>query len=565
MTFRFKIPRIFQNNTKWLERQQTSILSAAFVITVANIISSFSGLIRERLLIQTYFGSELSQQAYEAFQVAFQIPDMLFQLIVLGAVSAAFIPIFTKFKKKDEKKAFEVTSQFMNILILFFLISSVVAFIFSEPLTVLRTGQAFTNDQIRIATNLTRIMLFAQLFFAVSNFLSGVLQSYQRFILPALAPIFYNLGILLGVYFFSSSVGIYAAGVGVVIGAFIHMMIQLPLAWKLGFRFNFSFKLINSGTKEFFKLIPLRVLTLSVSEIQNLALAFFATSIGNLSFVTVKLALRLMAIPIRLFGVPISQASLPFLSEESEEKDKKRFSQLILQSLNQISFLALPASVLLLILRIPIVRLIFGAKNFPWKTTVMTGRLVAVMAVSVAVQAMVQLLIRAFHALKDTKTPFFVALITTILYLIVSWVSVFILKIDASGIAIATTVAAFIEVFLFLILLDRKITGLFLNKKFLLPQLKMILSSFFMAVFLYLPFKILDELIFDTSKTLELLYLTVTTSTIGMLVYTYFIVLFDVKELRYFVDLVNKFGRWRKPLKETSEVLIETSAEGDEI
>lgn len=551
----------FKSNSRWLEQRQKTILSAALIITIANIFSSLSGLIRERLLIQSYFYSESSQQAYEAFQVAFQIPDMLFQLIVLGAVSAAFIPVFTSLKKKNEQQALIATTNFMNILLLVFVLMSTLAFIFAEPLTAWRTGQAFTNEQITIAANLTKIMLAAQLLFAVSNFLTGILQSYQRFILPAISPVLYNLGIVLGVYLFAPWLGIYAAGFGVLIGAVLHMLIQLPLAYKLGFKFRAILNFKLPSVKQFFKLVPLRVLTLSVSELQNLALGFFATSVGNLSFVAMKLALRLMALPIRLFGVPISQASLPFLSEESAEKDHKSFRKLVIQSLNQISFLSMPASVLLLILRIPIVRLIFGAKDFPWKTTVLVGKIVAVLAISISVQAMVQLLLRSFHALKDTKTPFLVAISSVAVYLFLSWWGVFYLDLGVLAIAGATFFAAVFEALLFMILLEKRIKNFIWTKDFLFTQLKIVFSSFLMAVFLYLPFRIFDELIFDTSRTIELIALTISTSTIGMLVYIYFAMLFDIKELKYLSLLFNKFGKWQQPFKKSKEVIMEAASE----
>ncbi len=552
-------------NTKWLEKKQTSILSAALIITAANVASSVSGLIRERLLISSYFNTEASQKAYEALQVAFQVPDMLFQLIILGALSAAFIPVFTKYKKKSEKEAFEIGLSVMNSLILIFLAVSLVVFIFSEPITAWRTGGAFTERQIQIAASLTRLMLFAQVFFAISNFFTGVLQSYQRFIVPAIAPIIYNFGIVLGVFLFSGQLGIYAAGLGVILGAFLHMLIQLPFVFRLGFKFKFKLNLKHAGVKEIYKLIPPRVLTLGISELKNLALGFFATSIGNLSFVVIKLALKLMAIPIRLFGVPISQASLPFLSEEASPKQMKKFKTLVVQSIHQIAFLAMPAAVLLLILRIPIVRLVFGAQNFPWKTTLITGRAVAIIAVSVGVQSIVQLLIRAFHALKDTVTPFIIIALSALVYLLISWIFVFRLDSSVLGIAWATTASAFIEAVLFFILLEKRVKNLFFNRSFIQEQFKILICSFLMAVFLYLPFKIFDELVFDTSKTVELIGLTVTTGTIGLLVYTYFSVLFDVQELAYFMNAFQKFGKWQQPLSESKEVLIESGADGEDI
>ncbi len=555
----------FSKNNNWLEKQQNSILSAAAIITIANVFSSLSGLVRERLLISKFFYTTASQQAYEAFQVAFQVPDMMFQLIILGAVSAAFIPVFTNLKKnKGEKTAFGMTSTTMTILLLVFVIASVIVAYFARPITIWRTGHEFTAEQINITATLTQIMLVAQIFFAISNFLTGMLQAYQRFIIPAIAPVLYNLGILIGVFLFSNQLGIYSAGVGVIIGAFIHMIIQLPLAFKLGFRFKPSLSLSFPGVKQFFALMPARLLTISITELQNLSLGFFATSLGNLSFVIIRLALRLMTIPIRLFGVPIGQASLPFLSTEATGESLTRFTGLVTKSLHQISFLAYPASVLLLILRVPFVRLIFGTQNFPWSTTLTTGKVVAIISISIGAQAMVQLLIRAFHALKDTKTPFLITLITAGFYLLTSWYFVFQTTKGVIGIALSTSIAAFIELVLCILLLNKKLPKLF-TTAFWVPQLKMLSASFFMAVFLYLPFKILDELVFNTTKTLELIGLTVTTATIGTLVYIYFSALFEVRELKLLNKLFTKFGPWRKSLEKTKEVLVETSVEGDEI
>jgi putative peptidoglycan lipid II flippase len=558
------LAKIFKTNSKWLDKKQSSILSAALIITIANGFSSISGLLRERVLIHFFFNTVSSQQAYEAFQVAFQIPDMIFQLIVLGALAASFIPIFTELKKKNKEKAFEFTSIVMNWVLLAFTVFSLLAFVFARPITAMRTGAEFTPEQLDIAVKLTRVMLFAQFFFAISNFMTGILQAYQRFIIPALAPLLYNLGIILGTALFAKHWGIYAAGCGVLIGAAIHMLIQLPFAFKLGFHWQFKFDLKFSGVKDLFKLMPPRLLSVGITELQNLAMGFFATTIGGLSFAITKLAARLMTLPIRFFGVPISQASLPFLSEESGAESRNKFKQLLLQSLNQIAFFSMPASVLLLILRIPAVRLVFGTYNFPWKTTVLTGKVVAILAISVTAQAMVQLLIRAFHALKDTKTPFLVTLFTVFSYLAVAYFSVFHTNWGVMGLALGTTISAFIELLLFILLLQKKIQ-LFTFKDFYLPQGKMLLSSFFMAVFLYLPFKILDEVVFDTSRTIDLIALTISTATIALLVYIYFSVLFDVKELNYFRAMLNKFGKWRETLKESDEVLLDSSIENDEL
>ncbi len=162
-------------------------------------------------------------------------------------------------------------------------------------------------------------------------------------------------------------------------------------------------------------------------------------------------------------------------------------------------------------------------------------------------------------------TPFYIIGSSVIIYFVVAWAFVFRFDSDITGVAWAIFIAAVFESAAFILALEKKIKKLLFNKTFFISQLKIILCSFLMAVFLYLPFKIFDELIFDTSRTVELIGLTVTTSTIGILVYFFFSVLFGVKELSYFSQMLSKFGKWRKPLAASEEVLIDSGGDGEEI
>lgn len=558
MLQKLKLPTIFKTQVQWIEKKQTTILSAAIIITLANIMSSVAGLIRERLLISYFFDTVESRQALEAFQIAFQLPDALFQLMVLGAVSAAFIPIFSQLKKSSDQEAFQMTNSVMTWTIIGFTFIGLIIFTFADQLNLWRTGDQFTADQLIIASQLTRIFLLAQLFFAISNFISGMLQAQQRFILPAIAPIFYNLGIIGGVAVFYSQFGIYSAGIGVLLGAIIHMSIQLPLAVHLGYRFHPSLDLKAPGVKTLFKLMPPRMASYAINEVQNLSLAFFATSMGNLSFLVIRLAMRLMVIPIRLFGVPIGQASLAFLAAETNPENLPKFRSLLIQSLNQVSFVALPATILLLILRVPIVRLVFGTSNLPWETTLATAKILAIITISITAQALIQIVIRAFHALNDTKTPFYVTLITVLIYLLGTSFFVFLTPYGFIGIAIMISLTAIAE-FLIAIWLLHKKSKQIIVKDLYFPQFKMMIAAFLMAIFLYLPFRILDQIIFETSRTIELIALTVVTSTIGLLAYIYFASLLNVQELQYLSKTISSLSKWKKTLSKSPEIITDTN------
>jgi putative peptidoglycan lipid II flippase len=207
---------------------------------------------------------------------------------------------------------------------------------------------------------------------------------------------------------------------------------------------------------------------------------------------------------------------------------------------------------------------VFGVPGFSWDDTKLTGRILAIIALSITAQAICQLLIRAFYALKNTKTPLKISLVTSSIFIFISWLSVFVLKVGLEGIAVGVSLSTILEMLLFLYCLDRRVKG-FMGKAFWVPQMKMITASFFMAVFLYLPFRILDELVFNTSHTVELILLTITTATIGMLVYIYFAMLFEIRELTILKDILDKLDGWKKTLSRTEEVLLETGMSGDEL
>lgn len=543
--------------TRWLEERQTSILSAATIIGLANIGSLLAGLVRERLLIGLYFETEASQAAYEAFKVAFQVPNLIYQIVIVGALSATLIPIFTKYHQQNEAEAHRLASSIFNLVIFLFILVSMVIAVLAEPLTRWRTGADFSPEQIAIVTNLTRIMLLAQLSFAASNFLTGLLQAYHRFVLPAVAPVFYNIGIIVGAMLLYETLGIYAAGWGVVLGAALHLLIQVPLLFRVGFRYQFSLNISLPGIKDFFTLAPPRTMSLIVSELRMLSLGFFATSIAtDLSFLTITYGLMLMAMPIRFVGIPIGQAALPFLSSEADQKSRQRFTKLLMQSINLITFLSFPAAAVILILRIPIVRLVYGTSNFPWQMTVDTSQVLAVLALSIAAQAVGQLLIRGFYALNDTKTPLLITSVDFVLYLVLCWVAVFVLDWGVLGIAAVTTFTAILEFALLGFFMHRRVPKLFANG-WVLNQLKIITASFLMAVFLYLPYKILDGVVFDTSRTIELLALTVSTGTIGFLVYVYFALLFGIPELRYVAEIFNKLTPTKHAVFKVEEVVVD--------
>jgi len=536
---------IFKNGTQLLFRKQSSILSAAFIIMATYGLSHLVGLVKARLLISQFFGGAAAD--LDVYYAALVIPDTIFQLLVIGALSAAFIPTFTKYLSQNEKSAWRMAASTINIMLVVFASLCLVIYFFASPLSRI-IAPGFTQTQIATMAKLLQIMLLAQLFFSLSGFLTGIIQSHQRFLVPALAPVAYNLGIIFGIIFLAPKWGIYGPVWGMVLGAILHMAIQLPLAFKLGFKFLpiFDFKL--PGVREVIKLMPPRVLALGIDQIEQFVAVTLASllAVGSLSLFNV--ARLLYAIPTLLFGATIGQAALPALAQISHRNQHEEFRQTISSAFLQVAFLSLPASVLLIILRIPITRILFGASSLPWPATLLAGKTLGVLAVSASFYAAMQLIIRGFYALHNTKTPLYVGLVAAIFDTLLSVFAVWVLGWGIVGIAFALSTTAILETSVLAYLLYQKIGSASSLKLVLIPLGKMIGISFVTGLGLWLPMRLLDQFIFDTTHTVPLIILTVVTSVIGLSIYLGLSYLFKVEQLSAIGTLISRLRHWRQIL-----------------
>ncbi|MDP3998444.1 MAG: murein biosynthesis integral membrane protein MurJ [bacterium] len=543
------INSFLKNGKALFLRPQTNIISAAAVIAFFYGASMLLGLLRDRLLISRFYGC--CRGDLDVYWAAFRLPDVIFQLLVIGALSAAFIPVFSEYLIKDRKEAYKIASSLINLLLLAFLFMVALFFIFAHPISARITG-AFTSDQVNLMANLTRIMLMAQFFFLFSSFLTSMIQSNQRFLVPALSPVVYNVGIIFGILVLTPSLGIYGPTIGVVLGALLHFLVQMPLMSKIGFSYQFSWNWRHPAVREIGRLMLPRSLALAAAQIEATVALFLATSLVSGSLTIFYLALNLMQLPVRLVGIPIGQASLPAMSQKTEQEFIE-FKKIFLASFWQIMYLVLPATAILLILRIPVVRLAFGAKSFPWEATVLTARALAVFSLAIVAQAVVQLLIRGFYALRDTKTPLFIGLASVAVNVSLSFYLTFTLRWEILGLATATSLSSFLQAILLFYYLDRKVN--FDKSIILKPFLKMGAATLATGIFLWIPMKILDRFILDTTFTINLIILMSTATIVGLLVYLAFSWLFRIQELRVVFALVNKLGQWRKVLEESDEIL----------
>lgn len=516
------------------------------------LFSKILGLLRDRLLAHTF-----SPDTVAIFFAAFRLPDLIFQILIFGALSVAFIPVFTDYmEQKGKEEAFKLAQSVLALSLLLLLVVTVLVYIFVDPLTLLIVPGFSVEQRVQVAA-LTRVILIGQIVLTIGSFFVGILQSFQRFIVPALAGVFYNFGIILGILLLSKPFGILGPAFGVIIGATLHVLFQLPLILSLGFRLYRIKNIFHSGVREIMRLMSVRTIGLAAEQVNETVGVILASLISTASITYLTFAQHLQVVPIGLFGATIAQAALPVLSYERARGKMEEFKATLLTTMHQILFLALPATAILIILRIPSVRLTFGASRFDWEATVLTGQTLAFLAIALSAQAVSLLLVRSFYALKDTRTPVLVSLVTVGVNIALSVYFVRMLNLPVWSLGLALSISNLISAFLLFFSLHKKIGGFDL-KQVMIPLNKMLMATAIMGVALYIPIKLLDQVIFDTTRTVNLLILTGISSIFALSIYVFLVWFMRVRELGTYIDLIKKIGKWQERLK-SEEIVKETT------
>lgn len=552
------VSKLINKGKKLLISPQSSILSAATVIMFMVVASRVLGLVRQRVLAHFFVPDDLS-----LFFAAFRLPDLVFEVLVFGTFASAFIPVFTKEIKKSEKEAWYLASIVVNIGILSFTLIALLLSFFSGGLYKMITPGFSPYDQ-EIIANLAKILFVAQGFFVVSYVLTGVLESMRRFLIPALAPLMYNLGIIFGTLFLSERLGLLAPAIGVIVGAFLHFSIQLPLAIKLGFRFLPDIK-ITQGVKRIGKLALPRIIEVAFLQILKFVELYFASIISVASYTYYTFGNSLQLLPIGLFGTSIAKAALPTLSGLSEEKVK--FKNTLIKSLGEMIFLIAPLAITLIVLRIPIIRLVYGTDLFSWSATVETSTVLSAFGVGILFQALISLLSRGFYALHDTKTPVITSILSLTVVITLDYVFVRVMGLRVWSLALAFSAGSIIQATSLFILLFKKSLGVKIGLSNLISFSKPIISSLLSGAVMFFLLRFFDRytwvkrlsflgsleiskninfesFVLDTRYTINLIALTFMVSLFGISTYLFMSYVTKTKELATFITLGKRiFGK----------------------
>jgi len=408
------VKRIF----KLFGKEINGLHEAAYLLGFFALLSQILALVRDRMLA-AHFGASHSLDLYYA---AFNIPDLIFVTFASVVSISVLVPFIIN--KIDE--GFDEGKKFINnIFSFFFLLIVAVCLIafFLVPIIMPRIFPGLAeNGSFDQLISISRILLLSPILLGLSNFFASITQVYKRFIIYAVSPLLYNFGIIVGIIFLYPIFGLRGLVFGVVMGALLHLAIQIPFVCKQKLFPKFSFNIDFQNIKKVIYLSIPRTLTLGMSQISEIALLGLASLIQFGSISVFTFSYNMQSVPLAIIGVSYSVAAFPTLSRLFNNGNKDKFIAEIITSARHIIFWSIPVSVLFIVLRAQIVRTILGSGEFSWSDTRLTAATLAIFTLSVLSQCLVLLFVRGYYSMGNTRKPMLVSAITGVLTIVLSFI-----------------------------------------------------------------------------------------------------------------------------------------------
>ena len=409
---------------KFLNRESSGVNEAALLLGLFTFLSQIFGLVRDRLLA-SYLGVGPSLDLYYA---AFKIPDFLYVSVATLAAITVMLPyLSSRYGSGDEdsvKKTKIFFNQVFTVLFGFLGILSLVLFIVM-PLLAHAIAPGFSGSEYVKLVMMSRVMLLQPIIVGLSNLFSSVTQMFRKFFVAALSPVMYNLGIIIGVIFFLPLFGTMGLAYGVVLGAVLHLAIQIPILGFHGFIPRFVRNISWSDIKSVVLVSVPRTIGLSVSSFTAVILTSLASTLATGSIAIFNLTNNMLNIPIGIIGISYSVASFPTLVKLFQSNERAKFADHIVEATRKIILLAAPITVLFIVLRAQIIRVILGAHSFSWNDTRIAAACLALFVIGMVCEALVYLLVRGYYAIGNTKTPllwnFIGEIFTIVLAIVFVW------------------------------------------------------------------------------------------------------------------------------------------------
>ncbi|MFA7253193.1 MAG: murein biosynthesis integral membrane protein MurJ [Patescibacteria group bacterium] len=506
-----------------LFHRESSIRGASLVLIITLTLSNVLGLFRDRFLTKT-----ISTFNLDIYYASFRIPDLVFNTLILGAITSAFIPIFSDhLAAKNQKEGYRITNSLINLALIFTIVSAIILFFLMPYITPLVVPK-FDAGRMAETVKFSRLLMLTPIFFSLSYIIGGVLNSHKRFLAYSLSPLIYNGAIIIGAWFVAPRYGLIGVVYTVLIGSALHVLIQLPTAIRLGYRYMPVIDYSKNIQKILSLMLP-RTISLGASQIMLIVYTAVASAMAAGSISAFNLANNIQTMPIIALGTSFATAVFPTLAQKISQNKEEEFSFYLSRALRVIGFLLIPSSVIFILLRAQIIRLILGSGKFSWDDTRMTALALGFFSISILAQGLIPLLARAFYALKDTKTPMRISIYTVIISVLIAFpLSKYM---SVAGLALAFSIGSYFNAFMLIYYL-RKTYPAILDKDLFFSYAKTTFISLLMGVVVWGSMHIAANQV-NMSKFFGVLEQTVFACVVGLVTFTVLSIVLKQDELKW--------------------------------
>ena len=487
---------------------RSGVIGAVLLIGISFLGSRLLGVARTSVIAEQ-FGTSVE---LDAFWVAMRLPDLVFQLLAGATLASAFIPVYARvLQNRGERSAWRLASIVLNWVLLGTIALAVAVFFAADwivPALAPGLGEdsGIQSEIIDDAVFLTRVLLLSPILFAVSGMLTGILHARRHFLLPAISPMLYNLAIILGALLLPEQLGVEALVIGVVAGSGLHLMIQLPaLSTALarsGGGLGLHLNLGDLEAREVLRLMAPRTLGLAAAQINLIVLTFFGSLVGDSSISALNFAWLLLMFPVGLFGMSLATAVFPSLAERAALAGPGAVNTMVSQTLRFTLFLAIPASVGMLLLRDSIVSTLLEHGAFDAVASALVADALLFYSIGIFAHAAIEIVSRGFYVLGDTRTPVALAISSMLLNIILS--AVLVGPLELKGLALALSISAIAEFVLLTLLLNGRLNRQLLSRSLWWSILRTIVATAIMGQLVWLLIEVLFGLDIDRDSWITL-------------------------------------------------------------
>jgi putative peptidoglycan lipid II flippase len=483
-----------------LNIESRGIALPAVILAVSAVASRLLGVLRDWLL-SAQFGAGADLDIYFA---AFRIPDFIYNILVFGGITVAFLPLFSDYYLKDKKDAWRFANNTLNVFLGFLVILCAVLFIFTPQLVVL-IAPGFSPEQLAKTAFLSRLMFLSPIIFGIASIFSGVLQYFRRFVAYSLAAVVYNAGIIAGIIFLAPTMGITGVGIGVIIGALLYLLVQIVPALKCGFCYKPVLNFKEPSLARVFGLMLPRTAGIAANQINLIAPTIIASTLATGSITVFNLSNNIYALPVGIIGVSYATAAFASFSKTYAEGRIDDLARKFSAAYRQIGYFTVPSAILIFILRREIVDVLYFHGQFSLQAAQLTAAALGVFCLGIYFAAMMPLMFRLFFALRDTATPTLTTVFSVAFNVVCNYLFVVMLgagavsdffrqvfglqaagDISVLGLALAYGLANALQFAMLAFLLYRKDAALVRTREITVSFLKTVVAGIFMSVAVYL-------------------------------------------------------------------------------